>query len=74
MIARNTTLPFKCTEVFQTAEDGQTSIGFLVFEGERPLQKDNHLLGRFFVNGLSKKPRGHHKITVTLQVDRDGSN
>ena len=74
MIPRNTTLPFTCTQVFESSEDGQTTITCPVFEGERKLQKDNHLLGNFAVNGLSKKPKGYHKITVKLQVDRDGTN
>ena len=73
MIPRNTTLPVTATQVFETSEDGQTSIDCPVFEGERKLQKDCHLLGNFTVKGLSKKKKGDHKITVTLNVDRDGS-
>lgn len=73
MIPRNTTVPFACTQVFETSDDGQTSINCPVFEGERKLQSDCHLLGNFSVNGLSKKPKGHHKITVTLNVDRNGT-
>jgi molecular chaperone DnaK (HSP70) len=73
VIPRNTTLPIKRMQMFETSVDGQTSVTCDVFEGERPMQADNHLLGRFVVTGLSPKPKGHHKIGITLTVkDNEG--
>src|SRR6185503_15036511 len=51
MIQRNTTIPTKKTETFSTASDGQTSVEVVVTQGERPMARDNRLLGRFHLDG-----------------------
>ena len=73
VIERNTTLPTEQTQYFSTTEDDQTSVTIRVFEGEKEcLQKTNHLLGSFELQGIPPKPRGTSKLKVTFQVNADG--
>jgi molecular chaperone DnaK len=72
MIPRNTTIPTRKTEVFSTAADGQTSVEVVVTQGERPMARDNKLLGRFHLDGIPPAPRGVPQIEVTFDIDANG--
>jgi molecular chaperone DnaK len=72
MITRNTTIPTKKTETFSTASDGQTSVEVVTTQGERPMARDNKLLGRFHLDGLPPAPRGIPQIEVTFDIDANG--
>jgi len=72
MITRNTTIPTKKTETFSTAADGQTSVEVVVTQGERPMAKDNKLIGRFHLDGIPPAPRGVPQIEVTFDIDANG--
>jgi molecular chaperone DnaK len=72
LIARNTPIPVKRSEIFTTAADMQTSVTVHVFQGERPMAPDNTSLGQFNLDGLPPAPRGVPKIDVTFDIDADG--
>ena len=72
LIPRNTTIPTRKTEVFSTAEDNQTAVDINVLQGERPLAKDNKLLGTFRLDGIPPAPRGVPQIEVTFDIDANG--
>ncbi len=72
LIPRNTTIPTRKTEIFSTAEDNQTAVDINVLQGERPLAKDNKLLGAFRLDGIPPAPRGVPQIEVTFDIDADG--
>mmetsp|Transcript_18225 Transcript_18225/g.42432 ORF Transcript_18225/g.42432 Transcript_18225/m.42432 type:complete len:675 (+) Transcript_18225:31-2055(+) len=72
IIPRNTTVPGTRSQDFSTTEDNQQEVTITVYEGERPLVKDNHCLGNFTLTGIPKAPRGVPKITVTFNVDANG--
>ncbi len=72
LIARNTPVPVKKTEVFTTAADMQTSVTIHVFQGERPMARDNTSLGEFNLDGLAPAPRGVPKIEVGFDIDASG--
>jgi molecular chaperone DnaK len=72
LIARNTPVPVKKTEVFTTAADMQTSVTIHVFQGERPMARDNTSLGEFNLDGLAPAPRGVPKIEVSFDIDASG--
>jgi molecular chaperone DnaK len=72
MIPRNTTIPTKKSETFSTAADGQTSVEVVVTQGERPMSRDNKLLGRFHLDGIPPAPRGIPQIEVTFDIDANG--
>ena len=72
LIARNTPVPVKHSELFTTAADMQTSVTIHVFQGERPMASDNVSLGEFNLDGLAPAPRGVPKIEVTFDIDASG--
>ncbi|CAO2181789.1 unnamed protein product [Urochloa humidicola] len=72
LIARNTVVPTKKTQVFTTYQDRQTTVTISVFEGERSMTRDNRLLGRFDLAGIPPAPRGTPQIEVTFEVDANG--
>ena len=72
LIARNTTIPTKKTEIFSTAADDQTSVEVHVLQGERPMARDNRTLGRFHLVGLPPAPRGMPQIDVSFDIDANG--
>jgi len=72
MIERNTTIPTKKTEVYSTAEAGQTAVDIHVLQGEREMAADNMTLGRFRLEGIPHAPRGMPQIEVTFDIDANG--
>ncbi len=72
LIDRNTTIPTKKSQVFSTAEDGQTAVTIRVFQGEREMAADNKLLGQFDLVGIPPSPRGMPQIEVTFDIDANG--
>jgi molecular chaperone DnaK len=72
LIARNTTIPTRKSEVFSTAADSQTSVEVHVLQGERQLARDNRTLGRFHLDGLPPAPRGVPQVEVSFDIDANG--
>ena len=72
LIERNTAIPTRATEVFSTAEDGQSSVLIQVFQGERDFTRDNKPLGTFELTGIAPAPRGVPQIEVSFDIDANG--
>jgi len=72
LIDRNTTIPTKKSQVFTTAEDGQTSVDISIFQGEREMARDNKSLGQFRLEGIPAAPRGVPQIEVAFNIDANG--
>lgn len=72
LIAKNTTIPAKKTEVFSTAGDNQTEVQVHVLQGEREMAQGNRTLAKFSLDGIAKAPRGVPQIEVTFDIDANG--
>ncbi|MGI9479783.1 MAG: molecular chaperone DnaK [Hyphomicrobiaceae bacterium] len=72
LIERNTTIPTKKSQVFSTAEDGQSAVTIKVYQGEREMAADNKSLGLFNLEGIAPAPRGMPQIEVTFDIDANG--
>ena len=72
LIERNTTIPTKKSQIFTTAEDGQTSVDIRVLQGEREMAGDNKEVGRFRLEGIPPAPRGVPQIEVAFNIDANG--
>jgi molecular chaperone DnaK len=72
LIDRNTTIPTKKSQVFSTAEDGQSAVTIRVSQGEREMAADNKLLGQFDLVGIPPAPRGVPQVEVTFDIDANG--
>ena len=72
LIMRNTTIPTRKSQVFSTAEDGQTAVSIHVLQGEREMASQNRTLGTFDLVGIAPAPRGVPQIEVTFDIDANG--
>ncbi|MBW3629987.1 MAG: Hsp70 family protein, partial [Gemmatimonadetes bacterium] len=72
LIARNTTIPTKKSEVFSTAEDSQTTVEIHVLQGEREMATYNKTIGKFQLTGIPPAPRGMPQVEVTFDIDANG--
>lgn len=72
IIKRNTVVPTKKSESFTTTVDNQETIAVHVYEGERAMSKDCHLLGQFDLTGITPAPKGQPQVIVTFDIDENG--
>ena len=72
LIARNTTIPTRKSEIFSTADDNQTQVEIHVLQGERELARDNRTIGKFQLTGIPPAPRGLPQVEVTFDIDANG--
>jgi len=72
MIPRNTTIPTRKNEIFSTYSDNQPGVEIKVLQGERPMARDNKVLGTFHLDGIPPAPRGTPQIEVTFDIDANG--
>ncbi len=72
LIEKNTTIPTKKSQVFSTAEDNQTAVTIMVYQGEREMAAHNRLLGKFDLMGIPPAPRGIPQIEVSFDIDANG--
>jgi len=72
LIESNTTIPTKKSQDFSTAADNQPSVQIVVYQGERPMARDNRKLGEFNLDGIPPAPRGVPQIEVTFDIDANG--
>ena len=73
LIEANTTIPAKKSQVFTTAVDNQPGVSIVVLQGERPMSRDNKIIGTFQLDGIAPAPRGVPQIEVTFDIDANGT-
>lgn len=72
LISRNTTIPTTKSQIFSTAADDQPAVDVVVYQGERPMARDNKMLGHFQLTGIKKARKGEPRIEVTFSIDVNG--
>merc|ERR1719216_815058 len=72
IIPRNSVVPTKKSQIFSTAADNQETVSIQIYEGERPMTKDNHILGKFDLTGIPPAARGVPQLEVTFEIDVNG--
>jgi heat shock 70kDa protein 1/2/6/8 len=72
VVPRNTPIPTLKKKIFTTVDDNQTTVTFPVYEGERPMTKDNNMLGEFELTGIPAAPRGVPELECTFEINADG--
>jgi len=72
IIEANTTIPCKRSQIFTTAENNQPAVTIVVAQGNRPMTKDNKMIGMFTLDGITPAPRGVPQIEVTFDIDTNG--
>lgn len=72
LIKRNTTIPVSKSQVFSTAMDNQPSVDIVIVQGERPMARDNKLLGNFQLTDIDPAPAGQPQIEITFNIDANG--
>ncbi len=72
LIDRNSTIPCTKSQIFSTAEDGQTGVEVRVLQGEREMASDNKIIGNFKLDGIPSAPRGIPQIEVSFDIDANG--
>ena len=72
LITRNTTIPTTKSQIFSTAADNQPAVDVMVYQGERPMARDNKMLGTFKLDGIKPARRGEPRIEVTFSIDVNG--
>ena len=72
IVEANTTIPCKRSQIFTTATDNQPSVTISVLQGERPMAKDNKMVGMFNLDGIAPARRGVPQIEVTFDIDANG--
>ena len=72
IIEANTTIPCKRSQIFTTAENNQQAVTIVVAQGNRPMTKDNKMIGMFTLDGITPAPRGIPQIEVTFDIDTNG--
>ena len=72
LVDANTTIPVHKSEIFSTAADNQPAVTIMVCQGERPMARDNKLIGNFTLDGIAPAPRGVPQIEVTFDIDANG--
>lgn len=73
LVDANTTIPCKKSQIFTTAVDNQPAVTIVVLQGERPMSRDNKIIGTFNLDGIAPAPRGIPQIEVTFDIDANGT-